>query len=231
MSRFSMSQGRSPGRKFDRTRRAAARRFLPLLELLESYQLLSAFTYTVTSSADTGNSATTPNDGTLRGAIEAANNIGVGNSATIDFAIPGSGVQTITVFANESLPTIVVPTILDGFTQVGVGSIGAPLIEINGITDPGGNGITLGGNLLTNASTSAIEGLAIVNFHEPGAASGSVVSGAGIDLPRQAGNVLIAGNYLGILPDGQSRVRPMTTESPFLRPATPSADRAEVSTT
>jgi hypothetical protein len=108
-----------------------------LLELLESYQLLSAFTYTVTSTADTGNSGTTPNDGTLRGAIEAANNVGAGNSAIIDFSIESAGVQTITVFTGESLPTIVVPTTLDGFSQGGVSYTGSPLIVIDGTEVPG----------------------------------------------------------------------------------------------
>jgi hypothetical protein len=128
---------RSRGRKSDRTRRVAARRFRPLLELLESYQLLSAFTYTVTSTADTGNSGTTPNDGTLRGAIEAANNVGAGNSAIIDFSIESAGVQTITVFTGESLPSIVVPTTLDGFSQGGVSYTGSPLIVIDGTEVPG----------------------------------------------------------------------------------------------
>ncbi len=198
MSRSAKLQRGLHAWKFDRTRRAAARRFRPLIELLESYQLLSAITFTVTSAADNGNSATTPNDGTLRGAIEAANEVGAGNSAIIDFDIEVSGVQTITLFAGESLPSIDVPTQLDGFSQGGAGYGGSPLIVIDGSAVPGANGITLDGN----ASNTTIEGLSIVNFHDGEAPSPPAVSGAGIYLTAQVGNDLIAGNYLGILPDG-----------------------------
>ena len=185
----------------ERTRRTAVRRFRPLMELLESIRLLSAFTFTVTSTADTGNDSTTANDGTLRGAIEAANNVGVGNSAIIDFSIAGAGVHTIAVFAGESLPSIVVPTALDGFSQGGGSYDGSPLIVIDGTNVPGANGITLDGNIDTNASNSTIDGLSIVNFHEADPSPESFV-GAGIYLTVQAGSTLIAGNYLGILPDG-----------------------------
>jgi parallel beta-helix repeat protein len=202
MSRSTKLQRRSPGRKFDRTRRARARWFRPLLELLESYQLLSVSTFIVTNTADLGTTDTTLNNGTLRGAIEAANAVGAGNSAIIDFDIGCSSVQTITLFAGESLPSIVVPTILDGFSQGGGDYGGSPLIVISGIAVPGANGITLDGNLSSNASGSTIEGLSIVNFHEGTVPPSTGVSGAGIYLTAQAGDDHIGGNYLGILPNG-----------------------------
>jgi Bacterial Ig-like domain (group 3)/Right handed beta helix region/Periplasmic copper-binding protein (NosD) len=202
MSRLTTRQGRSPGRKFDRTRRAAARRFLPFPELLESYQLLTPTVFNVTNTSDFGNSGSTAGDGTLRSAIDSANALGVGGSAIINFQIPGTGLHTITLFADEALPTLVVPTFIDGYSQIGNGYVGAPVIEINGATDPGGNGITLGGNGDTNASGSEIVGLAIVNFLEAGPPSGAVVSGAGIDVTAQAGDTVISGCYVGIAANG-----------------------------
>ena len=109
--------------------------------------------------------------------------------------------HTITVFTGESLPSIVVPTVLDGFSQGGESYDGSPLIVIDGSGVSGANGITLAGNLTTNASNSTIDGLSIVNFHEADGSPESLV-GAGIYLTVMAGNTLIAGNYLGILPDG-----------------------------
>ena len=47
---------------------------------------------------------------------------------TINFAIPGAGVQTINLTTN--LPTITKTVTIDGFTQQGA-VFGSPLIELN----------------------------------------------------------------------------------------------------
>src|SRR5262249_46635209 len=70
--------------------------------------------YAVTTTADSG-------PGSLRQAILEAN----ATPGTIDFAIPGPGVQTIVPTA--SLPPIISPVLIDGFSQPG--SAGTPLIE------------------------------------------------------------------------------------------------------
>jgi Bacterial Ig-like domain (group 3) len=66
-------------RKPDRRRVAAYRRCRPFLEILEQYQLMSVFTFTVTSHLDSPTA--TAGDGNLRGEILAGNLVGAGNSA------------------------------------------------------------------------------------------------------------------------------------------------------
>jgi hypothetical protein len=103
-----------------------------------------ATTYNVTNTSDTG-------AGSLRQAILDANaSMGLD---TIAFAIPGSGVQTITV--TTQLPTITDPVILDGDTQPGFG--GSPLIELTSNASP-----TVGISVTAGAST--IRGLVIHGF-------------------------------------------------------------------
>ncbi len=118
--------------------------FRPRIEVIENRLLLAVIT--VTSTGD----AINPNDGvvTLREAITAANSnknisdvVGVGayGNDTIDFDIPGTGVQTIR--PTSALPIITDPVTIDGYTQpgsapntnpVGQGLNGKLLIEIDG---------------------------------------------------------------------------------------------------
>src|SRR5262249_51163528 len=94
----------SPSR---RSRGRVHRRFLrPRVEGLESRRLLA--TYTVINTNDAG-------VGSLRATIQSAN-----NDTTLDtiaFAIPGSGVHTISPLS--ALPTITNPVVIDGYTQPG----------------------------------------------------------------------------------------------------------------
>jgi hypothetical protein len=79
MSRSARSDRRLLARKLELRRNAARRRYRPLLEILENYQVMSVSTFTVTSQLD--RPAATDGDGTLRGEILAANLVGAGNSA------------------------------------------------------------------------------------------------------------------------------------------------------
>ncbi len=74
--------------------------------------------FAVTTTADSG-------PGSLRQAI-LDSDLAVGGTNTIDFDIPGAGVQTIA--AASPLPTITNPLVIDGTTQPGYA--GTPLIAI-----------------------------------------------------------------------------------------------------
>jgi hypothetical protein len=103
-----------------------------------------------------------------------ANTSGV---AVIQFNINGSGVQTIT--PASLLPFLTKPTIIDGWSQGGLGYTGPPLIEINGGSAGLANGFEVrGGN-------STIRGLIINRF-----------AYAGIVLETNGNNV-VQGNYIG----------------------------------
>ena len=141
----------------------------PWLELLEDRMLLATFTVTDTSDniSDTGS---------LRYAITQSNLTGPGPN-TIDFKIPGTGVETIT--PASALPTATVPVTIEGTTQPGYS--GKPLIVLDGSdAGSGTNGLDL------SAANSAIVGLAVDNFGGDGivlAGSGDVITGCfvGVD--------------------------------------------------
>src|SRR5262249_6326830 len=118
-----------------------------------------------------------------------------GNPDVIEFNIPGSGTQTIT--PSTALPDITDPVIIDGYSQPGAapntlaaGDNAALVIQIDG--SAAGAGTT---GLVLNASNSTVQGLAITGFqaNPSGGGNGIVVS--------SSGNV-IAGNFIGLLPDG-----------------------------
>ncbi len=111
--------------------------------------------FAVTTTADSG-------PGSLRQAI-LDSNLAVGGTNTIDFDIPGAGVQTIA--AASPLPTITTPLLIDGTTQPGYA--GAPLIAIAGqgagSTDPlsvGSDatvkGVTIDGSGFTNVNATTM---------------------------------------------------------------------------
>jgi parallel beta-helix repeat protein len=102
--------------------------------------------------------------------------------STITFDIPGTAPFVIGIIT--ALPSIIVNTTIDGYTQPGF--VGTPIVELDGGDQPI-YGLTLG----AGANSSTIEGLDIVGFGD-----------AGIDVEGSAD--LIAGNYLGPGPSGTS---------------------------
>ena len=137
-----------------------------------SAQLAAAATVTVNTKSDVADGVTTSiaalkakpgKDGviSLREAITAANN--TPGTDTIEFNIPGSGLQTITL--ESVLPVITSPVIIDGYTQPGskantraVGNDSVHLIELNGNS-------AVCGALVITAGKSTIRGLVINRFN------------------------------------------------------------------
>lgn len=156
-----------------------------------------AATLRVNSTADDPD--VTPGDGlcatvagvcTLRAAIQEANalaetapgdNGGPPEPVTdaISFAIPGTGVRTITPLS--SLPLITAPVDIDGTTQPGFA--GTPIVELNGAS-AGGDGLRI------TAGESTIRGFVINRF-----------PGSGIRLETNGANAVM-GNYIGTDPSG-----------------------------
>jgi hypothetical protein len=145
--------------------------FRPRLEALEGRWLPS--TFVVTNTNDGG-------AGSLRQAILDSN--GTAGTNTIDFNIPGAGVQVIQPLSE--LPTITNPVVLDGTSQPGYA--GSPLIELDG------SNAGVASALEITAGNSTVEGLAIDNW-----------SPAGIVLNTGSNNV-IRSDYVGVTPDGNS---------------------------
>ena len=149
------------------------RRNRPRLEWMEDRTLLSTF-----SVLNTGERGT----GSLRQAI-LDSNAATAATNTVDFNIPGSGVQTIEPLS--PLPAITNPVLIDGTSQPGYA--GTPLIELNGSQAGGGDGLTITGAGVT------VRGLDVDSFSQ----------GAGIHLAG-AGTTgdWIYGNFLGTDPTG-----------------------------
>jgi len=139
----------------------------------------SAATFTVTNTSDTG-------AGSLRAAIDSANS--TAGPDTIAFDIPGSGVHTIV--PQSDLPPITEAVTIDGYTQTGASAntlaVGSDAVILVEIVPPSGGGTRA---LEVTAASVTIRGLCIHGF------------GAEIDI-SEAGAVVIAGNFLGLLPDG-----------------------------
>jgi hypothetical protein len=140
----------------------------PWLEAMEDRTLLSVLV--VTNTFDTG-------PGSLRQAILDAD--AAQDANTIDFAIIGSGLQTID--PASPLPAITDPLLIDGTSQSAYS--GTPIVEIDGEGTGTGNGLTIFG------SGSTIRGLAIDGFKFGAAIS---IDGA------VATNNAIYGNELGV---------------------------------
>ncbi len=122
--------------------------------------------------------------GSLRNAISCANLIP--GLDTIEFNISGAGAHTIQPLS--ALPLITDPVVIDGTTQTGF--VSAPLIELDGNSTTGANGLDLQG---AASAGSSILALTINNFD-----SAAIRLEAGSD-----GNT-ISGNYLGLDADGST---------------------------
>ena len=120
--------------------------FRPGFDFMEDRTLLS--TFLVNNTGDSG-------PGSLRQAIVDSNNA-VGSINTIDFDIPGAGVQTIAPLS--PLPAISNPVLIDGESQPAYS--GTPLIQITGNQAGGGDGLTITGSNVT------VRGLDIDNFSQ-----------------------------------------------------------------
>ena len=127
-----------------------------------------ATTYMVSTTADSGS-------GSLRQAITLAN--ASPGLDTIDFDIPGTGVQTI--MPTAPLPFITDPVKIDGTSQPGFAS--TPLIRIVGTSA----GPTASGLELLDQTGSTIQSLSIAGF-----------SGAGIEISG-GGSTVIYGSLIG----------------------------------
>jgi hypothetical protein len=136
-------------------------------------------TFFVTNTGDNGgtNPAAGAGTGTLRQAIVDVNaDTGLGTD-TIKFAIPGTGVQTISPL-NSGFPAIVHPVFIDGTTQPGFA--GKPLIEIEGSAGIQAEGL----DLEAGSDGSIIRDLVINRF------------GIAINIFNSNYNQIL-GNYLG----------------------------------
>ena len=81
-------------------------------------------------------------------------NAASGGMNTIDFAVPGAGVQVISPLS--PLPVIVNPVLIDGFSQPGYS--GTPLIELSGSQAGASSGLTITG------PDTTIRGLDLASF-------------------------------------------------------------------
>ncbi len=169
--------------------------FFTLFSVLIPAVALAA-TFTVTNTNDWG-------VGSLRQAILDAN--AAAGTDNITFAIPGAGVQTITLVT--PLPQVLGQTVIDGYTQPGssansltVGNNAVILIEINGngtagdgvLDIRGGNSIIRG--LVVNRGNTAGISLGSDNNTLEGCFIGTDATGT-IDLGNSSDGVFIA-NYL-----------------------------------
>jgi titin len=107
-----------------------------------------------------------------------------GTADTINFAIPGAGVQTINVLTT-ALPQIVKTLTLDGFSQPGA-AFGTPLIVLNGASAGAG----ASGLVLSGVSGCLVRGLVINNFLS--------LNGEGVGIQIDGGsNNRVQGNVIG----------------------------------
>ena len=156
-----------------------------LMSLLGASSASHAATYVVDSIDDSNLTACTAaaNDCTLRGAINRANSSA--GADTINFAIPGEGVQTI--LSPSVLPALTdSATTIDGYTQSGAkantlatGTDAVLKIQIKG---GGRNGLSISGDYCN------VRGLSFTDC-----SFGLAITGNGNK---------ITGNYLGLLADG-----------------------------
>ncbi len=132
-----------------------------------------AETFTVTTTADSG-------EGSFREAIELAN--ATAGVQSIEFAIPGTGVQTISPLT--AFPTITDAVVIDATTQSGY-TVSTPMIEVSGLLAGDTDGLKI------TADGSTIRGLVINQFN-----------GDGIEIIAGDGNT-ISDNFIGTDASGE----------------------------
>ena len=120
--------------------------------------------FVVTTTADGG-------PGSLRQAI-LDSNATPGATNTIDFDIPGDGVQTIG--AASTLPAISNPVVIDGTSQPGYA--GTPLIAVVGVESEGADPLAIGSDV-------TIRGLSIQGVSSPNGTSSTTLTLDSIPLP------------------------------------------------
>jgi len=148
---------------------------------------ITASTFTVTNLNDSGT-------GSLRQAILDANT--TAGTDTIQFNLPGSGIQTIVL--SNSLPDITNAVAINGYSQPGsrantlaAGNNAVILVRLDGYKTT--NSSPIGLNFTgTAASGSSVRGLCLVRFYR------------GIQI-YEASGVTVAGNWIGLDLDGMAR--------------------------
>ncbi|MGB5440287.1 MAG: DUF4347 domain-containing protein, partial [Gammaproteobacteria bacterium] len=149
-------------------------------EVMESWSNVMVANFTVTTTAAAG-------PGSLSDAITQANAaVNSGGADTIHFNIGGGGQQTINV-APGGLPAISEAVVIDATTQPGYS--GTPLIELSAASTGTADGLVLA----AGSDGSTIRGLSITGFDS---GQGAIVINSDFNL--------IAGNYLGVRPDGST---------------------------
>jgi IPT/TIG domain/S-layer homology domain len=157
----------------------------------------AATTFTVTNTNDSG-------AGSLRQAILDAN-AGAG-ADEIHFAIPGSGVQTLSLATG--LPAITGPVLIDGYTQPGSSpNTNGPWLPNNAVIliELDGSAAATGSyafSLLAGGSGTTIRGFVINGWISDGSGNGGSAF-----LLNNASGCTIAGNFVGVDPTGAVAVR------------------------
>jgi hypothetical protein len=128
-------------------------------------------------------------------------NQGWPDTDTIVFAIPGSGVHTITLTSTDGLPAITAPIVIDGYTQPGaspntlaVGNDAVLRIEIDAGAVTGGFAAVFRLHALA-ADNSTIRGLVINDLKQPA-----------VDFGGESHDNVFAGNFVGTNATGSAMV-------------------------
>ena len=179
--------------------RPLARRVLPglLATGLALVPAAQAATFVVTSTADTAGS-TCAATCTLRQAITAANATAAADTINFAIQLPVRGVLLIA--PTSPLPTILHPLTIDGYSQNGTrsntlaeGSNANLRIRIDGAG-------TSGSGLSVCAANVTIRGLSITRFAQRGIVFG--IDSGGISCFGTTTGAVVAGNFIGLHPDG-----------------------------
>jgi hypothetical protein len=207
------------------------------INLLAGQVIITTGSFLVTTTADGG-------AGSLRQAI-LDSNVTPGGTNTINFAIPGTGVQTIAPLS--PLPATTYPVLIDGTTQPGYA--GAPLIAIvgQGTTDPdplnvGPNlavaGVALGGASFSSVSSStmlAVESVPLTGIPARPVTYQVVVGiGEGLLATVEAAGartsllLLDAEGHIVMRSDGLSQAQPIDAIETYVGPGTYSLQVQEV---
>ncbi len=191
---------------------ARRRIWVQSLPLMLATSPAAAATIVVNSTSDT---ATDDGHCTLREAITAANNNAASGGSAGECIAGGTGTDTIefniadagcvggppkicTIAPSTPLPDISAPVVIDGYVSqpgasantlaVGDNAVIAIRLDVSGVT---GTGL----RLAPGSDGSTVRGLSIVR-------PGGGVNNLGYMVKLDAGNVTVAGNFIGVEPDG-----------------------------